>query len=140
MRVPAGGYAPQPLCLMNGKSTAYRILLAQLTVTLVLAALLLGIQGSRFALAALTGGFIGVISNAVFAWFALSGGVQPAQRVMRQFYLAEVSKFVITVALFLAALSLFKTLFLPVLLGYGLTLVVYWTVPLLIPADKASAA
>jgi len=125
---------------MNGKSTAYRILLSQLTVTLVLAALLLGIQGGRFALAALTGGFIGIISNAVFAWFALSGGVQPARQVMRQFYLAEVSKFAVTVALFLVALNLFKTLFLPILLGYGLTLVAYWTVPLLIPVRKAGAA
>lgn len=125
---------------MNGKSTAYSILLAQLTVTLALAALLLGIQGSRFAMAALTGGFIGVISSAVFAWFALSGGVQPARQVMRQFYLAEVSKLAVTVVLFLAALSLFKTLFLPVLLGYGLTLVVYWTVPLLMPAPKAGAS
>ncbi len=125
---------------MNGKSTAYSILLAQLTVTLVLAVLLLGIQGSRFALAALTGGFIGVISNAVFAWFALSGGVQPARQVMRQFYLAEVSKFAVTVALFLVALSFFRTLFLPVLLGYGVTLVVYWTVPLLLPAPKAGEA
>jgi ATP synthase protein I len=127
---------------MNGKSTAYRILLAQLLVTLVLAALLLGIQGGRFAAAALTGGLIGVISNAVFAWLALSGGVQPARQVMRQFYLAEVSKFIITVALFLLALNLFKTLFLPILLGYGLTLVVYWTVPLLMPATapKAGAA
>lgn len=122
---------------MNGKSTAYSILLAQLTVTLALAALFLGIQGSRFALAALTGGFVGVISNAIFAWFALSGGVQPARQVMRQFYLAEVSKFVVTVALFVAALNLFKTLFLPVLLGYGVTLVVYWTVPLLLPVPKA---
>ncbi|OGI37392.1 MAG: hypothetical protein A2V91_04025 [Candidatus Muproteobacteria bacterium RBG_16_64_10] len=125
---------------MNGKSTAYSILLAQLTVTLALAALLLGIQGSRFALAALTGGFIGVVSNAVFAWFALSGGVQPARQVMRQFYLAEVSKLAVTVALFLVALSFFKTLFLPVLLGYGVTLVVYWTVPLLMPAPKAGAS
>lgn len=125
---------------MNGKSTVYSILLAQLTVTLALAALLLGIQGSRFALAALTGGFIGVISNAVFAWFALSGGVQPARQVMRQFYLAEFSKLVVTVALFLAALTFFKTLFLPVLLGYGVTLVVYWTAPLLVPAPKAGAS
>lgn len=124
---------------MNGKSTAYSILLAQLTVTLVLAALLLGIQGSRFALAALTGGFIGVISNAVFAWLALSGGVQPARRIMRQFYLAEMSKLVVTVALFLVALTFFKTLFLPVLLGYGVTLVVYWTVPLLLPAPTQKA-
>jgi len=111
---------------MNGKSTAYRIVLAQSVAALLVAAVLLLVSGRGAAIAATAGGAIAAVNNLYFAWRVFAGGVVPAQTVLRRFYLAETIKIVLTAGLFLVALVVFELSFLPLLLGYGVTLLVYW--------------
>lgn len=111
---------------MNGKSTAYRIVLAQLVAAVVVAALLFAISGAPAAIAAAAGGGIAVVANLYVVRHLFAGGVVPAKTVLRRFYVAETVKIVLTAGLFLAALVVFELPFLPLLLGYGVTLVVYW--------------
>jgi F0F1-type ATP synthase assembly protein I len=102
---------------MGNKSIAYSIVLAQLGVALGGAVLCLMVWGWTTAGAALTGGLIGVVTNLYLALRVFGGNaVRPAQQVLRRFY----------AGLFVLAIAVFHAEFLPLLAGYGLTLVVYW--------------
>lgn len=112
---------------MGNKSIAYSIVLAQLGVALGGAVLCLAVWGWTTAGAALTGGLIGVVTNLYLALRVFGGNaVRPAQQVLRRFYAAEATKVVLTAGLFVLAIAVFHAEFLPLLAGYGLTLVVYW--------------
>lgn len=125
---------------MNGKSTAYRIALAQLAATLLATLLLYALQGGVIATAAAAGGGIAIVNNLLFAWRVFGGGIVPPQTVLRRLYLAEVVKILLTAGLFLGALTVFALPFLPLLLGYGVTLAVHWLSLLLppLPAHRSS--
>jgi ATP synthase protein I len=111
---------------MNGKSTAFRIVLAQLAMALAVGGVAWAVGGAGSGLAALVGGLINVVASLYFALQVFSGGVRPAQSVLRSFYIGEVVKFLITAALFGVAVALWRLDVLPLLAGFGLTLVVYW--------------
>jgi ATP synthase protein I len=112
---------------MAYKSIAYRIIQAQLGIALVLAAACLVAWGSSTAAAALAGGAIGVVTNLYVARRVFGdGAVRPARQVLQRFYAAEAVKFVLTFGLFALGIGVLKLHALPLLGGYGLTLVVYW--------------
>ena len=112
---------------MGHKSIAYRIVLAQLGMALVLAAVCLAAWGRSTAVAALAGGAIGVVTNLYVALRVFgNGAVRPAQKVLRRFYAAEALKFALTLGLFALGIGVLKLNALPLLGGYGLTLAVYW--------------
>lgn len=119
---------------MNGKSTAHRIVWMQLAATIVVAAILFAASGTAAAAAAAAGGGIAVVNNLYFARLLFAGGIVPAKTVLHRFYLAEVVKIVLTTALFLAALLVFRLSFLPLLSGYGVALTIHWFALLLPPA------
>jgi ATP synthase protein I len=109
------------------KSIAYRIVLAQLGIALVLAAVCLAAWGRSTAVAALAGGAIGVVTNLYVALRVFgSGAVRPAQQVLQRFYAAEAVKFALTLGLFALGIGVLKLNALPLLGGYALTLAVYW--------------
>jgi F0F1-type ATP synthase assembly protein I len=112
---------------MGNKSIAYKIVLAQLGIALVYAAVCLAVWGKSIAVAALAGGAIGIITNLYLALRLFGDGVvRSAQQVLQRFYAAETVKFVLTLGLFALGLGVLKLNALPLLGGYGLTLVVYW--------------
>jgi F0F1-type ATP synthase assembly protein I len=112
---------------MGNKSIAYRIVLAQLGIALVFAAVCLVAWGRSTAVAALAGGVIGVVTNLYVALRVFgNGAVRPAQKVLQRFYAAEAVKFALTFGLFALGIGVLKLNALPLLGGYGLTLVVYW--------------
>src|SRR3989344_2848055 len=112
---------------MGHKSIAYRIVLAQLGMALVLAAVCLAAWGRSTAVAALAGGVIGVVTSLYVALRVFgNGGVRQAQQVLQRFYAAEAVKFALTLGLFALGIGVLKLNALPLLGGYGLTLVVYW--------------
>jgi ATP synthase protein I len=126
---------------MNGKATAYRIVIGQLLATLVLAAAVLALWGAAAAGSALAGGLISVTTSLAFAVQLFGRGVRPARKVLASFFLAEAVKFVLTVALFALAIVWLEARFLPLLAGYGLTLVIYWLALLpAAPFDKVNHA
>ena len=111
---------------MTGKSTAYRIVAAQTGTTAVVAVGVVAIWGLTHGLAALAGGLIGAGSSLAFALLAFRGGVQGARPVLRSFYLAEGTKFLVTAIAFLAAIVWWRLPVLPLLAGYASTLLIYW--------------
>ena len=112
---------------MGYKSIAYRIVLAQLGIALIFAAVCLAAWGKSTTVAALAGGAIGVVTNLYVAFRVFgNGAVRPAPQVLRRFYSAEAVKFALTLGLFALGIGVLKLNALPLLGGYGLTLVVYW--------------
>jgi ATP synthase protein I len=111
---------------MTGKSTAYRIVAAQLGATILVAGGVFLIWGAAPALAALVGGLIGAGASLAFAVLAFHGGVQGARPVLRSFYLAEAIKFLVTAGSFLLAIAWWRLAALPLLAGYASTLLIYW--------------
>ena len=96
-------------------------------MALVLAAVCLAAWGRSTAVAALAGGAIGVVTNLYVALRVFgNGAVRPAQQVLQRFYVAEAVKFALTLGLFALGIGVLKLSALPLLGGYGLTLVVYW--------------
>ena len=112
---------------MGNKSIAYRIVLAQLGIALGLAAVCLAVWGGSTALAALAGGMIGVVTNLYVALRVFGyAAVRTAQKILQRFYAAEAVKFALTLGLFALGIGVLKLNALPLLAGYGLTLMVYW--------------
>ena len=96
-------------------------------MALVLAAVCLAAWGISTAVAALAGGVIGVVTNLYVALRVFgNGAVRSAQKVLQRFYAAEAVKFALTLGLFALGIGVLKLNALPLLGGYGLTLVVYW--------------
>ena len=112
---------------MGYKSTAYNIVLAQTGIALTLAVVCTAVWGWSTAGAAFTGAAIGVVTNLYMAVRIFgSGAVRPAPQVLRRFYSAEAMKLAMTAGLFALAIGVFRVAFLPLIVGYSLTLMVYW--------------
>lgn len=111
---------------MNGKSTAYKIVLAQFAATLLLAVLAGGVWSARIGYSALVGGLIATLASLYFALHVFGVRANAARLVVRSFYRAEIVKMAVTALLFLAAVLWLKVEFLPLIVAYALTLLVYW--------------
>ena len=112
---------------MAGKATAYWIVKAQLVLALAGSVVFFALADGMAGWSALAGGLIGVLTSLFMALRVIGRGtVRPARDVMRRFYGAEAAKFFLTIALFAVAIGVLQMPFPPLLMGYGLTLVVYW--------------
>ncbi|WP_338081741.1 ATP synthase subunit I [Ectothiorhodospira mobilis] len=96
----------------------------------VLGGFILGalIGGAGTAWAAATGGIISLVAT---AWFALRvfpsrKRGRPAKAMMRGFYVGEVQKILLTVALFVIAIAWLRLEFLPMFLTYMAGLMAFW--------------
>ena len=94
-----------------------RILLLQAAATIVISALLLIFDVIWFW-SALTGGMTATLANAYFAWkvFAKQQVTEPG-KILATFYGAEVSKIILTIMLFVAAIVMIKPLNIIALMG-----------------------
>ena len=109
------------------KSTGYNIVLAQAVIALALAVVCTVAWGWSTAGAALAGAAIGVVTNLYMAVRIFgNGAVRPAEQALQRFFSAEAVKIAMTVGLFALAIGAFKVAFLPLIVGYSLTLMVYW--------------
>jgi ATP synthase protein I len=109
------------------KGTAWKIVAAQILVTLVLAmGLLLGVS-VRSSYSALLGGGISTISSLylVDRLFRFPEGTPP-DRIIRAFYTGEAVKLFLVTALFAVAIVFLNVDFLFMLLAFIFTLPVYW--------------
>ena len=114
----------------NGRRQARRIIGAQCAVTVLAAALFFVFAGTAAGLAALVGGSINVVANLYFA-HRLYGGARgrrigSAIETVLGFYVGEVVKLFITLALFAVAIGVFKLSFLPLFTAFVATLLVFW--------------
>ena len=122
------------------------VVLGQVVVTVVAAAICFAVWGRVSGISALAGGGISVLASAALAviGFSSPAGASP-ERIARSFYVGEGVKLAVTVALFVVVFLTIKVSF-PALFGaYIATLFVYWialanALPPLSGAGAAGAA
>lgn len=118
---------------------AARILLAQATATIALAAVCYGVWGSQHGLSALAGGTIGLVANLYMSLTALRP-VRSAGGALGRLFFGQLVKIGLTVALFVIAARSGKVAWPPFLVAYVATLVVFWAVPTLAPGTGRNDA
>jgi ATP synthase protein I len=103
------------------------VVLGQVVITAVAAAICFAVFGRVAGLSALVGGGISTASSAALALigFASPAGSDP-ERVARAFYVGEAVKLAVTVVLFVAVLLTLKVSFAALFGAYIATLFVYW--------------
>ena len=113
--------------LPQARRLAASVVLGQVVVTIVAAALCFAVWGRTAGLSALVGGGISALASAALALigFAHPAGADP-ERVARAFYVGEGTKLAVTVVSFIVVFVTMKVSF-PALFGaYIATLFVYW--------------
>jgi ATP synthase protein I len=111
---------------MDVKPRVYRIVKAQLAVTVMISIAVLVVAGVVSAYSALTGGMISVIANGYFARHVFGRDYKSPRQMVSAFYVGEVIKIGITIVLFAFAVIVMDVLFLPLFITYAVTLMVYW--------------
>lgn len=112
-----------------GNRTTHLVVGTQLGITALASLLALWFGDARAARSAALGGGISVVATAYFAWrvFAFSEN-QSLDKVVRAFYVGEVSKILITVVLFYVVITWVDVAHLPLFLTYIATLLAYWMI------------
>lgn len=123
-----------PKRLLFHRLPVFPVLVAQLIVLLLAAAVGWQWRGSVAGYSALLGGLIAWLPNLYFAHKAFRfSGARAAREIVRSFYAGEAGKLILTFVLFALAFAGVKPLEAPMLFGvYLLTLMVSWFAPLLI--------
>ena len=111
----------------HARRRAFRIVLAQLAVTLAAGLLFLLLAGPEAGLSAAVGGLISVAGSYYQVRIAFAPRAQAdAARAARALYLGEVVKIVVIAVLFALALNWMALQFLPTILTFIATLGVYF--------------
>ena len=122
------------------------VVLGQVVVTVVAAAICFAVWGRVAGFSALAGGGISVLASAALAviGFSSPAGASP-ERIARSFYVGEGVKLAVTVTLFVVVFLTMKVSFVALFGAYIATLFVYWialanALPPLSGAGAAGAA
>ena len=113
--------------LAQARSSAFRVVGWQSLAALLAGGVGLLAGGRPAGVAALTGGVIAALAQLVVT-LRVYGGAQERdpKHFLGRLVLGEALKFAVTAAMFIVALVILKTAFLPLILGYIATLVVCW--------------
>ena len=115
----------------RGRTAAYKLVLVQVTVAVLTAIVFSIVWELSTGLAALAGGMVAAVPNFVFVTLAFStSGASQADKVLKSFYRGEAVKLLLTIVLFSLIFSQLSMAFMPVFVGYVVTLMVHWTAPL----------
>jgi ATP synthase protein I len=132
--------------LPQARRLAMSVVLGQVVVTVVAAAICFAVWGRVAGISALAGGGISVLASAALAviGFSSPAGAAP-ERIARSFYVGEGVKLAVTVALFVVVFLTMKVSFAALFGAYIATLFVYWialanALPPLSGAGAAGAA
>lgn len=107
--------------------TVTRVLAIQAALTLCIATAALALAGTKAGYSALIGGGINFLTTAYFARRVFTAGPgSTAKRMVRAFYVGEVIKIVLTVALFTVVFLWLDVAFLPLFLAYVVTMLAFW--------------
>ncbi|NNM01728.1 MAG: F0F1 ATP synthase subunit I [Gammaproteobacteria bacterium] len=116
------------------KRETLRVVAVQCTVGIVVAGATFAVSGGTRGLSALAGVMCGVIPSYYFAVRLFrSRPSASAERALRSIYLGEMLKILLTAALFVVAVVALNAEFLPLIIGYGGTVIGSW-LALLLPA------
>lgn len=113
--------------LPQARRLAGSVVLGQVVVTVVAAAICFAVWGRTPGFSALVGGGISVAASAVLAFFGFSAPAgAAAEKIARKFYMGEGMKLAVTVALFVTVFLTMKVSFAALFGTYIATLFVYW--------------
>lgn len=107
-------------------STVWKILYAQLLVTLAVTSVFAWLDGWQAALSPLLGCGIALIPNLLFAYRIYLARNAEAQTMVNAFYTGEVLKLIMTVAMFALVFRYLSAHFATLLIGYLAVLSVFW--------------
>ena len=123
----------QELETRNPKRLVYRVIYAQLLLTLVMAAIIWSIMDLRAAYSAIVAGAICALANWFFAWRVFRyQGARVAKQFVIAFCLGEFMKLFILGLLFILAILLLKIAIGPFLISFIINLMIYWIAPFII--------
>lgn len=119
------------------KKKANQIILTQLIVAIILAAVFFVLSGSKSAGAALCGGLIYIVPCFLYA-NRLFANVSPQaiKRIIVVFYLGEILKLLVSVGLFILLMYLISLPLLPYFLGYLVAALAFSVAPLWVMKEK----
>lgn len=123
------------------RQAAYKLVLAQLVMTVVMALLAL-LRDKNLAIAVFVGAAISLIASTYFTLKVFRySGVHHSQHVVKSFYAGETGKFVITFVLFAMAFKWLEILketqnAFALLLAFFIVHITAWISPLLLSAKK----
>jgi F0F1-type ATP synthase assembly protein I len=111
--------------LPRARRLAFGVVVSQAAVSVVAALCALGFAGRVAAVSALAGGAIATAGSLVMAALVF-GGSGGAQQALNRFYLGEVLKLAVVVALFVVVLKVMRVAPLAMFAGFAATFLVYW--------------
>jgi ATP synthase protein I len=118
----------------GARRAALMLVLAQLAVTLILAATFLIGSDAHAAESALIGGGVGVAASLAMVTVMFRGAGADPKRILRSTYRGEAVKLGLTVVLIVAALKYVELAVLPFFVTYAATFLVYWIALVKAPA------
>lgn len=109
------------------RSLAFSYVYIQIIVILLISVSLYFLSNNIVAFSFFWGGAICIVPNIYFAYklFAQTGATA-ARQIVASFYLSEVVKFIITIALFFIAFKYFHTNKLAIFVGYIVAQITFW--------------
>ena len=138
--LPSGFGLLTAIDLRTARQFALQVVLGQLGMTLLIAALCLLLWGSRPAYSALLGGGISATASLSMAvsFFRHGSGADP-QKILRGVYAGEFAKLLLTALLFIVVIALFEVSVLALFGAYVATILVYWVALLrVLPSGSTS--
>ena len=111
----------------KARAAVIRLSVWQLLLTLTLVVLTAWLVNKEFAWSVFAGGAIGMLAGAYQAqrMLRVDAGIHP-EAFMQGLWISEAVKFVLTVALFIAAIRLLQVQMVPTIIGYAGTYIIYW--------------
>ena len=115
------------------RTLAYRVIVAQLALTGLIALLLWVFMGQVAAFSALVAGVICAVANWFFAWRVFRHwGAQAAKRFVAAFCLGEIVKLIMLGVFFVLAVVFLRIEIKPFLISFIINLMIYWFAPFII--------
>ena len=115
------------------KKLVYWVIYAQMSLTIIVSAILWWVLDLQAAYSALIAGVICALANWYFTWRVFRHwGARAAKQFMIAFCVGEVMKLIILAVLFVLAIMFLRITFGPFLISFIINLMIYWFAPFII--------
>lgn len=117
----------------RGLQGARRLLICQLSITVLFAAIALLLSSTTAAMSALLGGMVSIVPTAYFAIKLFRyQGARAARQIVNSFYKGEALKLILTIALFALVFKFFNIIPLVFFATYIVVQMMFWFAPLIV--------
>jgi len=107
-------------------STVSKVLICQFLIITMAVSGFAALEGWQTARFSVLGGLAAFIPNLYFGWQVRKVDGRPAKKVVNSFYLGEVGKWLLTIALFVMSFRIPNIEIFPLLATYVLAISVFW--------------